>query len=277
MPDDRGQPTLANFGDTSGLTSEQRSTLSAQLIKSGFDSSLVEEALTPGATSPTSASTAPATAALGLSLDPWKHPVLSDGEQQSLADNLKRHWTGDPALLNRALSEDSAATDDSDTAAADDPRTDIEQRFDAQFGGVSAGEYDLNGIYVNRPNVDAVATDSVYRATLSAMGVPPLLARGIASELLDSAALYASVPEGPAKQLWKHEQRAILERIGRASSEHLVRLAAHAISRAPEGARDFLMRTGSLESAGAILQLARQGERLFLRDQMAERTKARAP
>ena len=168
--------------DVAGLSSEARASFIGQMVKAGFDKESIDRAMghippqqTQGAT----------TEAQDHTVNEFKHPSFSLNEQQALADNLLKHWSGDPKVLEDALRANGFEEVDDNH----DTRSDLAKQFDEALGGVEPEDYDLNGIYVGRANEgpESVAVlDRDMRAALSGMEIPAELGRGIASALLDS-------------------------------------------------------------------------------------------
>ncbi len=265
MPDT--QPTIANFGDAvNSMTAEQRAAVTAVWSKAGYAPAEIEKALAPNASG-----TKPATAKAAA---PEQALPLSEAELRGL-ETLKKHWTGDPAALEQL---EQTLRGRNDTSVAVDDRTGLEKNFDAVLGGVTPERYPLNGLYVNRGDIplgDVAAFDAELRGALAAMQVPAALGRGIAEEILASTNAYDRVAEAPEghRELWKREQRAELEHIGRDTADNLTRWASHALARVAPETRAWLLDHGALETAAVVLQLAEQGKRIFAREQMARRAK----
>jgi len=207
-------------------------------------------------------------------LDAAKVPTtLPNREALAMAAELQKHWSGAPEALEQGLK--AAGIQLVNDA---DPRTEEEKGFDDAFGGPSSPEaYELDGLYVGRQGVpieNIAALDGELRQALASMSVPPALARGLCETWLDSANAYAQIKEGPARELWQHEQEVLLERIGHAPRAKLIELAGLAFSRIPQAIRENMYETGAVETAASILQLARQGERLLQREAMTKRRTA---
>lgn len=211
---------------------------------------------------------APASAAkpatMRADLDAAKLPTFTAGEKEALAGNLAKHWSGDPQVLQDAITAAGIKPN------AADPRTEAERDFDTQLGGVAPGEYNLNGVYLGR-DAAAIALDRTLRASLSGMEIPAALGRGLATAFLDSAREYSELKEGPARELWKKEQVALAGRAGRdiGSVDDIVKLAAQALARVQADIRDKLKAAGAFETATVVLNLARQAQRLAHRAQLS--------
>jgi hypothetical protein len=273
---DTSSPQLANFepAAVAALSPDARATFTASLERAGYSRADIDAKL--GAQQQQSPSGSQQTPRQPVETLDWKkHPTLTDRQRKQAAETLTKFWTGDPQVLRDALEREGLGEVDD----ANDTRSEPERAFDAAFGGAAPGDYDLNGLYVGRAagmdTAELAAFDADLRGALSAMEVPLAMGRSMAETLIDGANSFGRIPEGAARTLWHVEQKVLLERIGNASADHLTRLAAHALAKLPKATVAGWHKDGGLHSAATILQLARHGERLLLRGQMASQRSRR--
>ncbi len=148
--------------------------------------------------------------------------------------------------------------------------------FDKVYEAPKTGaEYDLHGAFVNVPGADITTLaklDGDLRAGFVAAGIPKMLARGVADEMIQSAARFSATKEGPARAQFLHEQVAIVERQSQgAGAKTMAAFAAHALSKVPKPIRDEWIKSGAIDSAAAFRMWAEQGQRMFQREQFVER------
>ena len=254
-------PAIFDAATVAAASPAERDAFNAAMTKAGFNKDAIDTALA-----------GPLSPPVPQTLDPvTKTPRASNDEKAAMATALKKFWTGDPKVLEDALKAEGVSTEQPSI----DPRSEAEKDFDATFAGADPAAYNLN--YVGRangvPTGELAALDGELRSALSAMGVPALIGPGIVDAMLDSAERFHAIPEGPQRALYQAEQCAAIDRLGSdfGSRERLLAFAAHAISRVDKAFFADLVANGSFESAASVLQLARQGQRLFHREQLAEK------
>lgn len=148
----------------------------------------------------------------------------------------------------------------------DDTRSQAAKDFDAGFA--PAERYDLLGVLVGKPGIDAESATQIDRhlqTAFSAMGMPANMAPTVAAELVANIAsgerLMASLPtEAQQKVFWQGEQSKIASAMRMPYSE-AKELAAAAVARMPREVAQDLAARGAFNTATAFVRLA-QAEQL---------------
>ena len=226
------------------LTPEARATFTNQLIASGHDKGQVEKALTP---------------ADGLAAAPA-------AKSPAAVENLRKHWTGDPAALETGLKK--AGID----APVTDERSREEKAFDGGFAVPEPSGYRLN--YTGRAVGDPATLarlNGQYQEMFSAIALPGLSAQGVLDSMLDSQARFANLKTDYQKRAYQYEQRQTVERLGADMGDlkAIMGFVGKALDRVKD--QEFvrqLIQSGAM-SAAATLHMARQGQRLVHREQLA--------
>ena len=200
-------------------------------------------------------------------LNAAKLPRLSNPQLEQAADQLSKHWTGDPRVLHEAF-ERAGLTEVDDAA---DRRTELEQGFDATFGAPESGdEYDLGNLFVGRVEYDAYERAEIagaVRSSLHEMKIPKVLGASIAEAMVDAAASgWAAQRDDNAKQQYAMEQQALTCRILGVSSQTVTDTIRPLVAGLSPANKELWAESGALESASVLCQLYRNAERVALRN-----------
>ena len=193
-----------------------------------------------------------------------KTPVVASTEHLAAADNLKKHWTGDPTVLDTALKK-------AGLEPVDDPRSKDEKTFDAGFPvPADKSEYRLN--FTGRSVGDTTALirlNAEFGEMFSAMRLPTAMGQGLLEEMLDSSARYSKL-SGAEKSLYEREQEYLTAQLGKkiGDLETIRKYAAVALNKADRAVLTKLAKNGSLENASVIVRLALHGQRMLYRERL---------
>lgn len=153
------------------------------------------------------------------------------------------------------------------TAEALDSRTEDQREFDAFLGPApTAADYRID--YMGRipAGVDAgqiAHFDSLARAWLANLGLPPAVGAAVIERALDVGHSYQAMSEAQ-RALWRAEQVAHFERLAGSPEKAAARLelAKAAIARGRDFPDALHARAGVLHDAGIMMHLALNEERI---------------
>jgi hypothetical protein len=181
---------------------------------------------------------------------------LTSEETLKGADQLRKFWSGDPAVLEAAL--EGAGVPKVEAPA--DTRTDAERNFDSSSLGAGAPEeYELNGLWLGRDAElhDAATTTGAIRTAFSALSVPKAVGLGFAEAMLNSREVTADLAEmsQAAQETWHIQQRVDFAKIARVQWSDAAAQMRPWLDRLPAATREFLSGAGAFNSVTAMVRL----------------------
>ncbi len=201
---------------------------------------------------------------MATDIDATGLPRLTGEQTEQAAATLRRFWTGDPAELEAALKNAGASPVDQ---PAPDNRTEEEREFDASnLAAVQPSEYQLDGLWVGRNATDRqgyLAADvptleRTIRGTMAELQVPQALGRQFADDMLASRDKWSALSEaGDPVSAERHymEQSTLFTKVAKVGWQEAAAQMKPWLAKMSAATREFLARSGALESAPARIRL----------------------
>lgn len=209
----------------------------------------------------------------GLS-DPRARPepgvYFSSSQREAAAEALQRHWTGDPAILARALGESGLQRQE---PGAPDTRSLGERAYDDTLAGADPASYNLNGVFVGRrftpqdgagsATEQAAALQGMLQDAFAAIELPVEMASGLANTILDAANKLHSLPTEAERTAHMIRQRSTAARVtGEPDFAKMMQTVKIAVDKMPRETAQLLSDRGIFEDGAVLAHLFRQGQRL---------------
>ncbi|HLG45274.1 MAG TPA: hypothetical protein VKY24_03445 [Reyranella sp.] len=215
----------------------------------------------------------------GLDIDPTTGlPRFTAEQTAALADNLRKFWSGDPAVLEAALAGAGAPAEQ----PIADTRTEAERSFDGStLASVKPEEYELNGLWVGHNvsdrfgylNNDLPAMEASLRSIMSKLSVPKAVGRQFAEDMIASSdafeALSNAGDEAAAKQYYL-EQSAAFARVTKVGWQEAAAQMKPWLAGMSEETREFLAKSGATESVAARVRLWQAYQLAMARSKMGK-------
>lgn len=172
--------------------------------------------------------------------------ALTPEQKQSGIEALRRHWTGTPEELERALAGPTTAPAEQATPinpAIDPPASPSEYRIAFKPStNLSPAEY--------------AARISQAKAAFHTAGVPVALAQGLADAIERATTFYDGLDEARRKLSFVEQGAQLRRAFGETGAKEIAELASAAYARLPETYRAVLDKHHALHSSAAQVSLA---------------------
>jgi hypothetical protein len=231
-----------------GLRPDSQAALTAQLVKVGYSPEQIAKAT--GGTPPARPAPAGDPLSVQQKQQPSQSPVkastyldnaansLSFEQKAAMAENLRKHWTGDPAKLEAALKG---------VADAPEPAAPVDH-YALNYGD-TARTLDADGL---------AALDTLFQNGLRSASIPRSHAQPIVSAMLESQSRYDGMSEADAKVEYAN-QGVILRRLAGDNLDQFMAAATSALTRMGDDVHRTLVENRALHTAEAWIALHNAG------------------
>jgi hypothetical protein len=191
---------------------------------------------------------------------------LTPAQAREMADAIVQHGG-----MSREAADAALKAGGHEPAPAD-TRTDEAKAFDASFAAAAPNDYKLD--YIGRlPTGTATATvaefNQIATSWLSEIGLPPNIGPSVIERSMEVGQRNAQLTPA-ARELWRREQAVQFDRVARTPERAaaLRAFADQALARGGKPFTDVLRKSGALDDATVLMNLALQGERAAARSNM---------
>jgi hypothetical protein len=184
---------------------------------------------------------------------------LTPEARAQLAESLRKAGH-DPAAVEQALSGGKPAPEIVDRR--DNPSALSERETAALSAGLDGvsdpSAVDLNGVFVQRPGLDAAGALQIngeLRAALAGMQLPALMHRGLAEAMLKASDAWQAIGSDAERALYAANQKATVERVTHRPFAEVLKEAAKITAKLDPVGVKTLISKGVFERAEVIIQL----------------------